>query len=121
MNSKNFIKINHALLELRFGKPLLLEVHNNSYFLFCASEVVTDPVIDFMKNISGSSPTITLTKERYNFFQEEKSNYDFISISYENLNSNVCHNLSYKSSLDTTLLKKSLGIHEIILFSAAKK
>ena len=73
MSYKNFININHALLELRFGKPVIIKDNNGKLNLVAASEVITDKTISFMKNISGSNPTIIITKERYSLINKVKS------------------------------------------------
>jgi len=105
MSYKNFININHALLELRFGKPVIIKDNNGKLNLVAASEVITDKTISLMKEISGSNPTIIITKERYNLINDLKSNNKYFSISNDKLDSELCHLLSYKVKISKKIIK----------------
>ena len=75
MSSTNLININHALLELKFGKPIILKNNDGTLLLVAASEFISDKTIDLMKDLSGSNPTITITKERYSLINNMPSDH----------------------------------------------
>ncbi|MAI29892.1 MAG: hypothetical protein CMP38_06765 [Rickettsiales bacterium] len=105
MSSTSFININHSLLELRFGKPVLIKNNDGTLILIAASEVITDKTISLMKDITGSNPTIIITKERYSLINNIKSKNNYYSISNDKLDSELCHLLSYKVNISKKTAK----------------
>ena len=120
MYKKSVLQKLHALVELKAGNPICISLDNGEYILISSSEHTSNSTIKFMKDISGSEPSIIVNKERMLFLGQNILNDDIYSISFHlGLNRELCHEIAFSGSPEH-FNKESFQIlrqHDKIVFS----
>ena len=102
--------IYHSILDLKMGYPVTVKLEDSSYILICSSENVSDENLIWMNNISSSSLSVIINKDRMEYLSQKRSKNELYSISFsESLTGDLCYKLSCsKSSKSFTLLKNAI-------------
>ena len=88
-------KLYHALLDLKMGFPISIKLKDGSYILICSSEGVNNENLVWMNNITNSSLSIIINKDRMKFITKKDFEEDLCSISFsENLTPEICNIIS---------------------------
>ena len=109
-------KLYHGLLDLKMGFPISVKLKDGSYILICSSESVNNENLIWMNDITDSSLSIVINKERMNYITGKDFEEDLCSISFsENLTSDLCNMIA--------ILKKdtSFSIMENAIVSFEKR
>ena len=113
MNQKINLNIQHALIELNAGKPLLIKESNGFSFLIASAENITDQTIKDLKKHSGSDPSIIINKNRMNFLLKRPLNNDVFSLfPKDRLDADICHKVSFANTVDSNLVSKFHFLNE---------
>ena len=88
-------KLYHALLDLKLGFPISIKLKDGSYILICSSEGVNNENLIWMNNITNSSLSIIINRERMKYLTEKDFEEDLCLISFsESLTADICNMIS---------------------------
>ena len=109
-------KLFHSILDLKMGFPIAVKLKDRNYVLICSSENVSNENLFFMNNLSKSSLSIVINKERMKYISENNCDEDLYSISFsEPLNSDICYQIACSKK------KKNFSILENTVISSEKR
>ena len=103
-------KLYHSLLDLKMGFPISIKLKDGGYILICSSENVKNENLIWMNNITNSSLSIIINRERMRYITEKDFEEDLYSISFsENLTTEICNLIScLKKDNKFSMLEKQL-------------
>ena len=83
-------KLNHSLLDLKMGFPISIKLKDGNYILVCSSENLSNENLIWMKNITKSSLSIIINRERMKYITKKDFEEDLCSISFsQNLTTEI--------------------------------
>ena len=106
-------KLFHTLLDLKMGFPISIKLKDGSYVLICSSESINNEDLIWMNNITDSSLSIVINKERMNYITGKDFEEGLCSISFsESLTSGICNMIAilkkdFASSIFPFLIQSS--------------